>query len=117
MPNFRKHFDCILQGSNRGSYTSGHMRRVSLLVYVDSQIFKLTIRNVVTDGIMTLRASNQVLKKYIFFLFFLTALNWSKCILMVSLNIWLSAYTNKETLRIIWNFDLSSWGVLGRIYA
>ena len=28
---------------------------------------------------------------------FLTALNWSKCILMVSLYIWLSIYTNNET--------------------
>ena len=47
----------------------------------------------------------------------LTTLNWSKCILMVSLNIWLSIYTNNETLRIIWKFDLSSRRVLGRIYA
>ena len=36
---------------------------------------------------------------------------------MVSLYIWLSIYTNKEILRIIWKFDLSSRGVLGRIYA
>ena len=50
-----------------------------------------------------------VVKKYNFFS--LTALNWSKCILMVSLYIWLSIYTNNETLRIIWKFDLSSRGV------
>ena len=36
---------------------------------------------------------------------------------MVSLYIWLSIYTNNEILYIIWKFDLSSWGVLGRIYA
>ena len=36
---------------------------------------------------------------------------------MVSLYIWLSLYTNNKTLRIIWKFDLSSRGVLGRIYA
>ena len=56
-----------------------------------------------------------VVKKYNFF--FLTALNLSECILMVSLYIWLSIYTNNETLRIIWKFDLSSRGGLGRIYA
>ena len=48
---------------------------------------------------------------------FWTALNWSKCILMVSLYIWLSIFTNNETHRIIWKFDLSLRGVLGRIYA
>ena len=48
---------------------------------------------------------------------FLKTLNWSKCILMLSLYIWLSIYTNNETLRIIWKFDLSPRGVLGRIYA
>ena len=36
---------------------------------------------------------------------------------MVSLYIWLSIYTNNEILCIIWKFDLSSRGVLGRIYA
>ena len=36
---------------------------------------------------------------------------------MVSLYIWLSIYTNNEILCIIWKFDLSSHGVLGRIYA
>ena len=36
---------------------------------------------------------------------------------MVSLYIWLSIYTNNEILCIIWKFDLSSQGVLGRIYA
>ena len=35
---------------------------------------------------------------------------------MVSLYIWLSIYTNYETLRILWKFNLSSRGVLGRIY-
>ena len=35
---------------------------------------------------------------------------------MVSLYIWLSIYTNIETLRIIWKFDLRSQGALGRIY-
>ena len=40
-----------------------------------------------------------MVKKYNFF--FLTALNWSKCILMVSFTIWLSIYTNYETLRTI----------------
>ena len=48
---------------------------------------------------------------------FWTALNWSKCIRMVTWYIWLSIYTNNETLCIIWNFYLSSRGVLGRIYA
>ena len=47
----------------------------------------------------------------------LLALILSKCILKVSLYIWLSIYTNNRTLRIIWKFDLSSRGVLGRIYA
>ena len=56
-----------------------------------------------------------VVKKYIFS--FLTSLNWSKCILMVSLYIWLSIFTNNETLLIILKFDLSSSKVLGRIYA
>ena len=37
--------------------------------------------------------------------------------LMVSLYIWISIFTNNETLCIIWNFDLSLRGVLGRIYA
>ena len=32
---------------------------------------------------------------------FLTALTWSKSILMVNLYIWLSIYTNNETLRIV----------------
>ena len=36
---------------------------------------------------------------------------------MVSVHIWLSIYTNNAILCIIWNFDLSSRGVLGRIYA
>ena len=36
---------------------------------------------------------------------------------MVRLYIWLLIYTNNEILCIIWKFDLSSWGVLGRIYA
>ena len=36
---------------------------------------------------------------------------------MVSLYIWLSIYTNNEILCIIWKFDFSSRGVLGRIYA
>ena len=40
-----------------------------------------------------------VVKKYNFS--FVTALNWSKCILIVRLYIWLSIYTNNETLRII----------------
>ena len=48
---------------------------------------------------------------------FWTALNWIKCILMVSLYIWLSMYTKHVILCIIWKFDLSSRGVLGRIYA
>ena len=56
-----------------------------------------------------------MVKKYNFFI--LTALNWSKCILMVSIYIWLPICTNNETLRIIWKFDLSPRGVLGRIYA
>ena len=56
-----------------------------------------------------------MVKKYNFSI--LTALNWSKCILMVSFYIWLSICTNNETLRITWKFDLSSRGVLGRIYA
>ena len=56
-----------------------------------------------------------VVKKWNFS--FLTAINWSKCILMVSVYIWLSIYTNKTILCIIWKFDLSSRGVLGRIYA
>ena len=58
-----------------------------------------------------------VVKKWIFS--FWTALNWSKCILMVSIYIWLSIFrpTNNETLRIIWKFNLSLRGVLGRIYA
>ena len=47
---------------------------------------------------------------------FWTALNWSKCIPMVSLYIWLSIYTNNQIPCIIWKFDLSSWGVLGSIY-
>ena len=36
---------------------------------------------------------------------------------MVTWYIWLSIYTNNETLCIIWNLDLSSRGFLGRIYA
>ena len=56
-----------------------------------------------------------VVKKWNFS--FWTAINWSKCILMVSVHIWLSIYTNNAILCIIWNFDLSSRGVLGRIYA
>ena len=56
-----------------------------------------------------------VVKKWNFS--FWSAINWSKCILMVSLYIWLSIYTNNEILCIIWKFDLSSRGVLGRIYA
>ena len=36
---------------------------------------------------------------------------------MVRLYIWLLIYTNNEILCIIWKFDLSSWGILGRIYA
>ena len=56
-----------------------------------------------------------VVKKWIFS--FWTAINWSKCILMVSVHIWLSIYTNNAILCIIWKFDLSSRGVLGRIYA
>ena len=60
-----------------------------------------------------------VVKKLIFFFFFFfwTALYWSKCIQMVSLYIVLSIYTNNEILCIIWKFDRSSRGVLGRIYA
>ena len=54
-------------------------------------------------------------KKWIFS--FWTAINWSKCILMVSVHIWLSIYTNNAILCIIWKFDLSSRDVLGRIYA
>ena len=50
-------------------------------------------------------------------LFLLKGKNFSKCILMVSLYIWLSIYTNNEILCIIWKFDLSSRGVLGKIYA
>ena len=56
-----------------------------------------------------------VVKKWNFS--FWTAINWSKCILMLSLNIWLSIYTNNEILCIISKFDLSSRSVLGRIYA
>ena len=56
-----------------------------------------------------------MVKKYNFS--FLTAVKWSNCILMVSLYIWLLIYTNTETLRIIWKFDLSPRGVLGGIYA
>ena len=48
---------------------------------------------------------------------FLTAVKWSNCILMVSLYILLLIYTNNETLCIIWKFDFSPRGVLGRIYA
>ena len=47
-----------------------------------------------------------LVKKWIFS--FWTAINRSKCILMVSLYIWLSIYTNNEILCIIWTFDLSS---------
>ena len=36
---------------------------------------------------------------------------------MVSVHIWFSIYTNNAILCIIWKFDLSSRGVLGRIYA
>ena len=36
---------------------------------------------------------------------------------MVTWYIWLAIYTKNETLSIIWNFDLTSRGVLGRIYA
>ena len=56
-----------------------------------------------------------VVKKWIFS--FWKAINWSKCILMISVYIWLSIYTNNAILCIIWKFDLSSRGVLGRIYA
>ena len=49
--------------------------------------------------------------------FLLNGIKWSKCILMESLYIWLSIFINNETLRIIWKFDLSLRGVLGRIYA
>ena len=56
-----------------------------------------------------------VVKKWNFS--FWTATNWSKCILMVSVYIWLSIYANNAILCIIWKFDLSSRGVLGRIYA
>ena len=56
-----------------------------------------------------------VVKKWNFS--FRTATNWSKCILMVSLYTWLWIYTNNEILCIIWKFDFSSRGVLGRIYA
>ena len=56
-----------------------------------------------------------VVKKWNFS--FWTAINWSKCILMVSVYIWLSIYTNNAILCIIWKFDLSSQGVLGIIYA
>ena len=56
-----------------------------------------------------------VIKKWNFS--FWTVINWSKCILVVSLYIWLSIYTNNEILCIIWKIDLSSRGVLGRIYA
>ena len=56
-----------------------------------------------------------VVKKWMFS--FWKAINWSKCILMVSVYIWLSIYTNNAILCIIWKFDLSSRGVLGRIYA
>ena len=44
------------------------------------------------------------------------AVKWSNYILMVNLTVWLLTYTNNETLHIIWKFDLSPWGVLGRIY-
>ena len=57
-----------------------------------------------------------MVKKYIF-LFFLTALNWSKCILMVSLYIWLWIHSNNKTLRIVCKCDLIPRGELGRIYA
>ena len=56
-----------------------------------------------------------VVQKWIFS--FCTAMNSSKCILMVSLYTLLSIYTNNEILCIIWIFDLSSRGVLGKIYA
>ena len=56
-----------------------------------------------------------VVKKWNFS--FWMEINWSKCILMISLYIWLSIYTNNEILCINWKFDLSSRGVLGRIYA
>ena len=55
-------------------------------------------------------------KEIQFFLFNSIKLVWF-CILMVCLYIWLSKYTNNETLSIIWKFDLSPQGVLGRIYS
>ena len=62
------------------------------------------------------KAENEVGGKEIqFFLF--NGIKLVKCILMVSLYICLSIFTNKETLRIIWKFDLSPRAVLGRIYA
>ena len=62
-------------------------------------------------------AENGVGGKEMDFFSFWKAINWSKCILMVSVYIWLSIYTNNAILCIIWKFDLSSRGVLGRIYA
>ena len=50
-------------------------------------------------------------------LFLLNGIKLVKMHLMVSLYIWLSIYTYNETLRIIWKFDFSSRGGLGRIYA
>ena len=55
-----------------------------------------------------------MVKKYSFC--FSTASYCSKSNLMVGLYIWLSIYTNTETFHIIWKFNLSPWGVLGRIY-
>ena len=54
----------------------------------------------------TMLKMGWVVKKYNFP--FWTAINWSKCSLMVSLYIRLSIYTNNEILCIIWKFDLSS---------
>ena len=56
-----------------------------------------------------------VVKKWIFS--FWNTINWSECILMVSVYIWLSIYTNNAILCIIWKFNLSSRGILGRIDA
>ena len=43
-------------------------------------------------------------------LFFLNDIKLVKMHLMLSLYIWLSIYTNNESLRIIWKFDFSSRG-------
>ena len=55
-----------------------------------------------------------VVKKWTFS--FWTALTLSKCILIVSLNILPSKYTYNKILCTFWKFDLSSRGVLRRIY-